>query len=98
MQKVNLYRYEETNGMITITPNRRNETDAPSRMRLIADEGCILTDGTTETFTRDVMLEDVDLWHEINAETEITEADYISALNEKDKIIDILTGKGDDDE
>ena len=30
--------------------------------------------------------------------TEATEADYISALNEKDKIIDILTGKGDDDE
>jgi hypothetical protein len=28
-------------------------------------------------------------------ETEATEADYISALNEKDKIIDILSGEGE---
>lgn len=69
MQKVNLYRYEE-NGTVIITPNRRNETDTPSRMRLIADENCILTDGTTETPARDVMLDEVDKWHEINAETE----------------------------
>jgi hypothetical protein len=78
MQKVNLYRYEE-NDTVIITPNRRNETDEPSRMRLIADENAILTDGTTETPARDVMLEDVDKWHEINAETEATESDYISA-------------------
>ena len=37
MQKVNLYRYEDGN-TIVITPNPRNETDEPSRMRLIADE------------------------------------------------------------
>lgn len=94
MQKVNLYRYED-NGIVIITPNRRNETDAPSRMRLIAEENAILTDGTTETPARDVMLEDVNKWHEINVETEATEADYISALNEKDKIIDILSGEGE---
>lgn len=88
MQKVNLYRYEEPNGMITITPNRRNETDIPGRMRLIADENCILTDGTTETPARDVMLEDVDKWHEINTENEATEA------SNYEKIIDILTGEG----
>jgi hypothetical protein len=88
MQKVNLYRYEETNGMTIITPNRRNETDTPSRMRLIADENCILTNGTTETPARDVMLEDVDKWHEINAETEATET------SNYEKIIDILTGEG----
>ena len=81
MQKVNLYRYEE-NGTVIITPNARAETDTPSRMRLIADENAILTDGTTETIAVDVMLEDVDKWHEINAETEATEADYINALED----------------
>lgn len=81
MQKVDLYRYEE-NGKVTVTPNARAETDTPSRMRLIADENCILTDGTTETPARDVKLDEVDLWTEINAETEATEADYISALED----------------
>jgi hypothetical protein len=57
-------------------------------MRLIADENAILTDGTTETPARDVMLDEVDKWHEINTETEATEA-----LN-YEKIIDILTGEG----
>lgn len=85
MQKVNLYRYEEIDKVI-ITPNARTETDIPSRMRLIAEENAILTDGTTETEVIDVMLEDVDKWHEINAETEATEADY------KAQAYDILMG------
>ncbi|MBE6311489.1 MAG: hypothetical protein E7080_10640 [Bacteroidales bacterium] len=69
MPKVNLYRYEETDKVI-ITPNARAETDTPSRMRLIADENCILTDGTKEVIVIDVMLDEVDKWQEINAETE----------------------------
>ena len=81
MQKVNLYRYEE-HGTVIITPNARAETDTPSRMRLIADDNCILTDGTTERPAVDVMLDEVDKWQEINAETEATEADYISALED----------------
>lgn len=88
MRKIVLYRYEESSGMVTITPNRRNETDIPSRMRLIADENCILTNGTTETPARDVMLDEVDKWQEINAETEAAEA------SNYEKIIDILTGEG----
>lgn len=87
MQKVDLYRYEE-NGKVTVTPNARAETDTPSRMRLIADENAILTDGTTETPAVDVMLDEIDKWHEINAETEATEA------SNYEKIIDILTGEG----
>jgi hypothetical protein len=51
-------------------------------MRLIADENCILTDGTTETEVIDVMLEDVDKWTEIGGADEATEADYISALED----------------
>lgn len=81
MQKVDLYRYEE-NGTVIITPNARAETDTPSRMRLIAEENAILTNGTTETPAVDVMLDEVDKWHEIGGTDEATEADYISALED----------------
>lgn len=81
MQIIDLYRYED-NGTVIITPNKRNETDTPSRARLVADEGAILTNGTTETEVVDVMLDEVDKWAEINALDEATEADYINALEE----------------
>lgn len=81
MQKVNLYRYEEADKVI-ITPNARAETDTPSRMRLIADENCILTDGTKEVIVIDVMLDEVDKWQETGGTDEATEADYISALED----------------
>lgn len=81
MQKVNLYRYEE-NGTVIVTPNKRNETDEPSRMRLIADENATLTDGTTETIAVDVMLDEVKKWTDVNGNTEATEADYINALED----------------
>ena len=48
MQTVYLYRYEDVDG-ITITPEKRNPTDAIYCYRLIADDGKILTDGETET-------------------------------------------------
>ena len=79
MQIVNLYRYEE-DGTVIITPNKRNETDIPSRARLIADEGATLTNGTTETEVVDVMLDEVEQWTEVNGNNEATEADYINAL------------------
>lgn len=69
MQKVNLYRYTQNN-VVIITPNKRAETDTPSRMRLIADENCILTNGTIERIAIDVMLDEVDLWQEIDKATE----------------------------
>ena len=81
MQKVKLYRYEEANGMVTITPDARLTKDPPERMRLIADENCILTNGVIETPAIDVMLDEVDLWYEINTKTEATEADYINTLS-----------------
>ena len=64
MQKINLYRYE-TNGRVTITPNQKNEQDLPSRLRLIADEGYVLTNGELNVPARDVLLEEVDLWSEV---------------------------------
>lgn len=80
MQKVNLYRYEEKDGRVIITPDARLTKDPPSRMRLIANENCLLTNGVIETPAIDVMLDEIDLWHEINVKTEATEADYINAL------------------
>lgn len=82
MQIIDLYKYEESNGVVTVTPNKRNETDTPSRARLVADENCTLTNGTTETPAVDVKLEDVDKWHEIGSADEATEADYINALED----------------
>jgi hypothetical protein len=68
MQRVNLYRYEDENGVVTITPNPRTETDIPSRLRLVADEGMILTDGNTKTPVVDILPEEEGNWHEITDE------------------------------
>ena len=62
MQTVNLYKYEDPNGVV-ITPNRRNPTDEPYCFRLIADEGFILTDGTVQTPCVDT--HEPELWEEI---------------------------------
>ena len=81
MQKVNLYRYEDGN-TIVITPNPRNETDEPSRMRLIADEDAVLINGEIETLAVDVMLDEVELWREINGADEASKEDLYNALAE----------------
>ena len=81
MQKVNLYRYEDGN-TIVITPNPRNETDQPSRMRLIADKNAILINGETEALAVDVMLDEVYLWNEINSADEASKEDLYNALAE----------------
>ena len=54
-------------------------------VRLTADEGKVLTDGTNEWNCVDVLPEDVGKWSEIDAPSEdedATEADYLAALNE----------------
>ena len=55
-------------------------------VRLTADEGKVLTDGTSEWNCVDVLPEDVDKWSEIDApvleDEDATEADYIAALTE----------------
>ena len=53
-------------------------------VRLTADEGKVLTDGTNEWNCVDVLPEDVGKWSEIDAPSEdedATEADYLAALN-----------------
>lgn len=64
MKKINLYRYEDANGVVVITPTPKAETDTPSRIRLIAEEKRILTNGETETVAIDIMLNEVDSWSE----------------------------------
>jgi hypothetical protein len=78
MQSIDLYRYED-NGTVVITPNKRNETDTPSRARLVADEGATLVKGDVETEIVDVMLDEIEQWSEIS---KATETDYINALEE----------------
>ena len=70
MQIIDLYRYEDDNEIV-ITPNKRNETDTPSRVRLVADENCTLTNGTKEIEVIDVMLDEIEVWYEIHNETEL---------------------------
>ena len=87
MQKVNLYRYENEDGSITVTPIQRNPDDLVYKLRLIANEGKILTNGERETPCTDCALDDVDRWTEIDepspipaSEEEATAADYETAL------------------
>ena len=83
MQKINLYRYE-TNGMVTVTPNAQNTDDEPSRIRLVADEGCALMNGEVKTPAVDMMLEDINLWDEV---VDVDESDNLKA-----QAYDILMG------
>jgi hypothetical protein len=81
MQKVELYLYNDGKTVV-VTPNKRNEIDQPSRMRLIADENAILINGETEALAVDVMLDEVDLWNEINSAYEASKEDIYNALAE----------------
>lgn len=55
-------------------------------VRLTADEGKVLTDGTNEWNCVDVLAEDVEKWSEIDApiidDEDATETDYLNALAE----------------
>lgn len=85
MQKINLYRYE-TDGRVTITPNAKSSNDEPSRFRLIADEGYVLTNGEINTPAIDIAMEDMELW------SEIVEVEESSNNDLKAQAYDILMG------
>lgn len=65
MQIVNLYLYNDENGVVTITPTPRLAADKPERLRLIAEEGYTLTNGEIQTPARDVLIEEKSNWYEI---------------------------------
>ena len=64
MQKVNLYRYEEQDGSVTITPTQRKKTDKPYKLRLVADEGMVLTNGEVQTYVIDIDFSEEENWRE----------------------------------
>lgn len=63
MKTVNLYRYDETNGIV-VTPNIRNDGDVPYAYRLIAESGKILKNGDELTYCIDTKTPDD--WEEID--------------------------------
>jgi hypothetical protein len=67
MQTITLYRYTREGGGVTVSPEKPN-CDYQERVRLIADEGKLLTDGNIETSCIDT--DSADGWWEIDAPIE----------------------------
>lgn len=57
-----LYRYENENNSITITPIQRNEGDAIYSYRLVADEGCELYYKGENQHTTVIDVKDTEEW------------------------------------
>ena len=62
MKTINLYRYVRPDGGVTVS-TIQPEVEYTTLYRLIADEGMLLTNGTTKTTCTDVT--DVSEWSEI---------------------------------
>lgn len=89
---------ETINGIRVITPNA-DMWLCNEEQRVISDK-VYLGVNADETMWKDITEEEKarleTLWNaETPTDNEATEADYISALNEKNKIIDILSGEGE---
>lgn len=87
---------ETINGIRVITPEAGMWLCNEKHRVISEDNKVYLGVNSDETMWRDIAEEEKaefeTLWNEATFGTdEATEADYISALNEKDKIIDILT-------
>lgn len=65
MKPINLYRYEEENGVVVITPNAKAANDVAYKVRLVAEEGYILIKDDIKTPVVDTDFTDVDYWKEI---------------------------------
>ena len=59
-----LHRFLREDGGVTESPNKPDGAEYTTRCRLIADDGKLLTDGTTETYCIDV--DSADGWSEID--------------------------------
>lgn len=88
MPIIPLFKYERTNGGITVSPVKPEDAEYTEMFRLVADEGKVLTkDGVNTTTCTDV--ESSEGWYEIEEpvadipdESEATEEDYINALED----------------
>lgn len=64
MQTITLYRYTRSDGGVTVSPEQPDEGTAYElRYRLIAEEGCSLTNG--EIFTQCTDTDMPDTWQEV---------------------------------
>lgn len=68
MQTITLYRYTRPDGGISVSPIKPN-VEYTEMVRLIADEGKALTDGTNTTMCTDVS--SAEGWTEIDAPKDI---------------------------
>ena len=84
MKIVELYRYENDDGSISISPEKRNEVNIEYKYRLIANEGQVITDGENIFYCIDT--DDIDQYFEIDApeDNEI--------ISEKAEAFDYITG------
>lgn len=70
MQKITLYRYNRTEGGVTVSPVKPN-AEYTELFRLIADEGCTLTDGVN--YAECVDTDDPEAWEEDLSDSEALE-------------------------
>lgn len=63
-----LYRYEEADGSVTITPNKRNEADEIHSYSLVADEGYELYYNGENQHTSALYVDDFSGWTQEEAE------------------------------
>lgn len=82
MQTIPLYRYNRPDGGVTVSPMKPDTTYA-ELVRLVADDGKLLTDGNISTPCVDT--ENPSVWAEINDPSfidpnEATDTDYQNAL------------------
>lgn len=66
-----LYRFIRDDGGVTESPDKPDGADYTTRYRLIASDGKLLADGTTETYCIDV--DSADGWYEIDVPDEYEE-------------------------
>lgn len=71
MEIKQLYRFLREDGGVTESPEKPDGADYITRCRLIASDGKLLTDGTTETYSIDV--DSAEGWTEIDAPIEGSE-------------------------
>ena len=67
MQVIKLYKYTRKNGGVTVSPNKP-EGECSEMFRLVADEGKLITNGSTQTTCADV--ETVEGWYEVDGTTQ----------------------------
>ena len=80
MKEITLYRYLRPDGGVTVSPVMP-DTEYTQLVRLVAGEGCVLTDGTTATVCIDT-----------DNPTAWTEVPELSEVEEKAAAYDILMG------